>query len=54
MPHQFQAINCKKCSHHYCPVCERTCPISDDNTMVTRSAMRLHMKKHKEDNSEKI
>mgnify|MGYP001594646071 CR=1 FL=1 len=53
MPHQFQAINCKKCDNHYCPVCERTCTkcgeydIADDNTMVIRSNMRLHMNKNK-------
>lgn len=55
MPHQFQSINCKKCNHHYCPVCERVCPecgeydISDDSTMITRSAMRMHMNRKKED-----
>lgn len=48
------SIDCKKCGHHYCPVCERVCPKcgeydeADSDTMVARSSMRLHMNKNKE------
>jgi len=53
MPHQFQSINCKKCNHHYCPVCEDRCPkcgevdISDEKTMETRAKMKTHMNQDK-------
>ena len=54
MPHQFMSIDCKKCKHHYCPVCKRFCPKcgeydeADSKTMVMRSSMRLKMNQNKE------
>lgn len=51
MPHQFQSINCKKCDHHYCPVCEGKCPkcgkidIADKETTNIRKQMKNHMNK---------
>jgi len=51
MPHQFMSINCKKCGENYCPVCHKLCPkcgeldVADDDTMVRRSQMRLHMQR---------
>ena len=53
MPHQFQSISCKKCNHHYCPVCKDKCPkcgeidISDEKTMLIRKQMKEHMNKNK-------
>jgi uncharacterized OB-fold protein len=54
MPHQFMSINCKKCGENYCPVCHKLCPkcgeldVADDDTMVRRSQMRLHMQRGKQ------
>lgn len=54
MPHQFMAINCKKCGENYCPVCKEKCPkcgeadIADDKTMGTRKQMREYMNRKKE------
>jgi hypothetical protein len=51
MPHQFQSINCKKCNHHYCPVCKDKCPncgeidVADEKTMLIRKQMKAHMHK---------
>lgn len=49
MPHQFQAINCKKCEENYCPVCKEVCPnclerdVADAETMKIRQQMKDHM-----------
>jgi len=49
MPHQFQAIDCKKCGENYCPVCKDVCPkcgerdTADANTMNIRQQMKDHM-----------
>jgi len=49
MPHQFQAIDCKKCGENYCPVCKEKCPkcdekdVADEKTMTIREQMRRHM-----------
>lgn len=53
MPHQFQSINCKKCSYHYCPVCKEKCPkcgeidVADEKTMGIRKQMRDHMNRNR-------
>lgn len=49
MPHQFQAIDCKKCGENYCPVCKEKCPkcgekdVADKKTMTIREQMKQHM-----------
>lgn len=46
MPHQFMAIDCKKCGEGYCPVCRDQCPkygevdIVDEQTMKIRRQMK--------------
>ena len=53
MPHQFQAIDCKKCGKGYCPVCKDKCPgcgevdVADEKTMRIREQMKIHMNKNK-------